>query len=83
MTAELEKAKRALDAALFRAKTQKDILRELPVVPRSDIEELKRLVELLRMTISKRFPPDSIVDHALDRVVRQAQTLLETNKGES
>lgn len=40
-------------------------------------KEILRLVVLLRMTIDRRFPPDSVIEHALMQVEREANALID------
>jgi len=42
--------------------------------------EVKRLVQVLKSCIDRRFPPDEIIDSALSRVDRQADTLIDLIK---
>lgn len=43
-------------------------------------EEIMRLVEILRITIDRRFPPDTVIEHALMQVEREALALVESCK---
>lgn len=66
--------------AVLEVQAQANLAEKVPELARDPLAvqmgELKRLVEILRICIDRRFPPDSIIENALNQVESQCAVVV-------